>query len=114
MKFSAEHFETANVIAMFVGEEDAIELVGSDSALLEAQDELARTQSAIDQQPAMIGRDERAVSRAPAPEHRQSEHVRLVADAIEILKQNCLLLARKTVTHASILRSDDRACTIAA
>jgi uncharacterized protein len=77
MKFPAKHVEAANVIAMLVGEEDTIELVGSDSALREAQDKLARTQAAVDQQPAMIGRDERAVSRAPAPEHRQSEHVRL-------------------------------------
>ena len=74
VKFAAEHVESANVIAMFVGEEDAIELVRSDSALREAQDKLARAQSAVDQQPAMIGRDERAVSRAPAPEHRQTKH----------------------------------------
>ena len=73
-KFPAKHFETANVIAMFVGEQDAIELFGSDSALGEAQDELSRAQSAVDQQPAMIGRDECAVSRAPASEHRQTEH----------------------------------------
>ena len=76
MKFSAKHFEAANVIAMFVGEENAIELVGSDAALGQAQDKLARAQAAIDEQPAMIGRDERAVPGAPAPEHRQCEHVR--------------------------------------
>ena len=74
IKFPAKHFEPANMIAMFVGEEDAIELFGRDSALGEAQDELPRAQSAIDQHPAMIGRDERAVSRAPAPEHGQTEH----------------------------------------
>ena len=89
MKFPAKHFEAANVIAMFVGEENAIELVGSDAALGQAQDKLARAQAAINQQPAMIGRDERAVPRAPAPEHRQSEHVRLLADALGILKRNC-------------------------
>jgi hypothetical protein len=83
------------VIAMFVGEKNAIELVGSDAALGEAQDQLARAQSAIDQQPAMIGCDERAVPRAPAAEHRQSEHARLVADAIGILKRNCRLAAEK-------------------
>ena len=42
MKFSAEHFKTADMIAMFVGKEHSIELVGSDPALREAQDELAR------------------------------------------------------------------------
>lgn len=93
MKFPAEHFETADMIAVLVGEKHAIELVGSDPALREAQDELARAQAAIDEQPAMIGRDERAVPGAPAPEHRQSEHVGLVADALAILKQNCLSAA---------------------
>jgi hypothetical protein len=51
----------------------------------------------------MIGRDERAVSRAPAPEHRQTEHVRLVADATGILKR-IPFWPQKNVFHASILR----------
>ena len=62
------------MIAVLVGEEHAIELLGRDSALLETQDELPRAQAAIDEKPAMIGRDQRAVSRAPAAEHRQTEH----------------------------------------
>jgi hypothetical protein len=36
---------------------------------------LTGAQSAIDQNPAMIGRDQRAVSGAAAAEHRQTEHV---------------------------------------
>ena len=111
MKFPAEHFETADMIAMFVGQEHAIELVWSDPALREAQDELARTQPAIDQQPAMIGGDERAVPGAAAPEHCQSEHVRLVTDAIGILKRNCFSVAENP-TNASTLRSDESACTV--
>jgi uncharacterized protein len=95
LKFPAEHFETANVIAMLVGQEDAIELPRRDPALLEPQNELARAQPAIDQQPAMIGRDQRTVARAAAAEHGQGEHVRLVADAIEFLNQNCFFLAQK-------------------
>ena len=75
-EFPAKHFETADVIAVFVGKEDAVELVRGNSALVEAEDELARAQAAVDQQPAMIGCDECAVSRAPAPEHGQTEHVR--------------------------------------
>jgi hypothetical protein len=69
------------VVAVLVREEDAVELRRSDSALLEAPNNLARAQAAVDQEPAMIGRDERAISRAPAAEHRQTEHDRLVADA---------------------------------
>ena len=111
LKSPAEHFETADMIAMFVSEEHAIELVRSDSALGEAQHELTRAQAAINEQPAMIGRHERAVSRAPAAEHRQSEHVRLVADALPILKQNCLS-AGENRYRASILRSDRCASTV--
>ena len=62
------------MIAMFVGEEDAIELLGSDAALLESEDDLARAQSAIDQNSAMIGRDQGAVSGTAAAEHGQTEH----------------------------------------
>ena len=102
MNFAAEDVETANVIAVFVGEEDAIELVGRDSALGQAQDQLPRAQPAVDQQPAMIGRDERAVSGAPAAEHRQTEHVRLVADATGILKQNCRWAAEKSLSRFAL------------
>jgi len=112
MKFPAKHFEAADVIAMFVGEKDAIELVRGDSALSQAQDELSRAQSAVDQEAAMIGGDQRAISGAPAPEHRQTEHVRLVADAIRILKRNCRLAAEKISLRPSPLRGDDRACTV--
>ena len=74
MKFPAEHFEPADVIAMFVGEEHAIELPRRDPALLEPDHDLPRAEPAIDQNPAMIGRDQRAISRAAAAEHGQSEH----------------------------------------
>ena len=49
LEFPAKHFEAANMIAVFMGEEDAVELVRGDSALGEAQDELARAQAAVDQ-----------------------------------------------------------------
>ena len=101
------------MIAMFVGEQDAIELVRGDAALGEAQDKLARAQPAVDEQTAMLGRDERAVSRAPAPEHRQTKHARLVADASGILKQNCRSAGEKSL-RASPLRRGDRASTVSA
>jgi hypothetical protein len=87
LKFAAEHFETTNVIAVLVGQEHAIELSRRDSTLFQAQDELARAQSAVDQEPAMTGRDERAVAGAAAAEHGQREHERLVADALEFLNR---------------------------
>ena len=74
VEFAAKHFETANVIAMFMREQDAIELFGIHPALLKAQNDLARAQATIDQNFAMIGGDERAVSGTAAPEHRQTEH----------------------------------------
>jgi hypothetical protein len=42
------------VIAMFVGEQDPIELLGRDSALLESENNLPRAQPAIDQNPTMM------------------------------------------------------------
>ncbi len=74
------------MIAMFVRKEDAIELLGSDTAEREAHDELTRAQSSIDQNATMIGGDERAVPGAAAAEHGQTEHIRLVTDALSVHK----------------------------
>jgi hypothetical protein len=68
------------MVAMLMREEDAVEFVRLDPTRLEAKDELARAQAAIDEQPTMIGRDQGAVPRAPAPEHCQTEHVRYLAN----------------------------------
>ena len=64
------------MIAVFVREQNAIELLDADSAKLESRKNLARAQAAIDQKPAMIGRDERAIPGAAAAEHRETEHSR--------------------------------------
>lgn len=79
LEFPAEHFESADVIAVFMRKQDPIEFVRCDTALAEAEDKLARAQSAIHEQPAMIGCDQRAVPRASAPEHRETKHFRLLA-----------------------------------
>ena len=63
------------MIAVFMREKHAIELFRRHAAACKPQDELTGAQSAIDQNPAMIGRDQRAVSGAAAAEHRQTEHV---------------------------------------
>jgi hypothetical protein len=49
-------------------------LFGRDAALFEPDDNLARAQAAVDQNAAMIGRDEGAVAGATAAEHGQAEH----------------------------------------
>jgi Flp pilus assembly protein TadD len=59
---------------VFVRKKDAIELLRHDAALLQTQYQLPRAQSAIDKNLAVIRRDERTVSRAPAAEHGQAEH----------------------------------------
>jgi hypothetical protein len=74
VKFPAENFEPANVVAVFVGEEHAIELFGQYPALLQAKHDLTRAQSAIDQNFAMIGRDESTVAGTAAAEQGQTEH----------------------------------------
>ena len=75
IQFPAENFETANVVPMFVSKQNPVELLGQDAALLEAQYDLARAQSAVDQDLAMIGRDQGTVSGTAATEHRQTKHV---------------------------------------
>jgi hypothetical protein len=57
-----------------MGEEHAIELPRRDPALFEPDHDLPRAQPAIDQNPAMIRRDQRAIPRAAAAEHGQCEH----------------------------------------
>jgi len=73
-KFPAKHFQPANVIAMLMRKKQAIELLGGDAALLKADDDLARAQSTIDQNPAVIGGNESAIPGAAAAEHGQTEH----------------------------------------
>ena len=67
------------MIAVLVGEQNAIELLRHHAALLEPEHNLPRAQSAIDQDSAMIGRDQRTISGTAAPEHRQTEHDRYLA-----------------------------------
>src|SRR5262249_55799070 len=74
IKFTAEHVKSADVIGVFVREKHAFELLRHDAALLETQRQLPRAQPAVDKNLAMIRRDQRAVPRAPAPEHGQAEH----------------------------------------
>src|SRR2546430_1781153 len=50
-KLPAKHFQTANVIAMFMGQKQSIQLFGRHAALFEPDDDLARAQPAIDQNP---------------------------------------------------------------
>jgi len=57
IEFVAENFKTADVIGVFVRENNAVELVGRDAALLQTQHHLPRAQAAIDKNLAVIGRD---------------------------------------------------------
>ena len=70
----AENFETADVIGVFVCENNAVELQGRHATLLQTQHDLSRAQTAINENFAMLGGDQRAVPGAPAAEHDQAEH----------------------------------------
>ena len=74
IKFVAENFKTADVISVFVRENNAVELLRRYATLLQAQHHLPCAQTAIDENLAVIGCDQRAVPRAPAAEHGQAEH----------------------------------------
>ena len=73
-KFPAKHFQPANVIAMLMCKKQTVELLRGNATLLKADDDLARAQSTIDQNPAVIGGNERAIPGAAAAEHGQTEH----------------------------------------
>ena len=73
-KFPAKHFQPANVIAMLMRKKQTVELLGGYATLLKADDDLARAQSTIDQNPAVIGGNESAIPGAAAAEHGQTEH----------------------------------------
>ena len=74
IEFVAENFKAADVISVFVREDNAVELLRRDAALLQTQHDLPRAETAINENPAVIGCDQRAVPRAPAAEHGQAEH----------------------------------------
>ena len=73
---------------MFVGEEHTVEPFGSEVALLEPDNDLPRAQSAIDQDPAMVGRNESAVAGAAAAEHGEAEHEERLAKHNLLHKRN--------------------------
>lgn len=75
LKFATQNFQTANVIAMFVRKQNAIELIRRDAALLQSQYQLARAQAAIYQNFAVPSGNKRTISGAAAPEHGQTKHV---------------------------------------
>src|SRR4030095_3251400 len=74
LQFATKNFESANMIAVLVRKKDTIELAWRDPALREAQHQLSRAQTAIDENLAMLRCNQCAVSRAPAAKHRQTEH----------------------------------------
>ena len=78
------------MIAVLVRQQDAIELIGSDTALSHPHGQLAGAQSAIDQNPAMIGRNECAIPRAAAAEHREAKHIALLTERVGVHKWKCV------------------------
>jgi hypothetical protein len=73
-KLPAKHLQPAHMVAMLMSEKQAIELLGGDAALLKPDHDLARAQSAVDQNPAVIGGNEGTIPGAAAAEHGQAEH----------------------------------------
>ena len=53
----AENFKTADVITVFVRENNAVELLRRDATLLQTQHDLPRAQPAINENLAMLGGD---------------------------------------------------------
>ena len=62
------------MVAMLVGDEDAIERLRGDAEIFQTRDDLARAQPAIHEEAASIGLDEGAIARAAATEDGETEH----------------------------------------
>ena len=75
---AAEHLQATGVVAVLVGEQDAVEFLGFDPGLFQAHDDLARAQARVDQQSALVGGDERTVARAAAAQDGEGEHACLI------------------------------------
>ena len=73
-KLPAKHLQPANMIAMLMSKKQSIELLGRNATLLKPDDDLARAQSAVDQNVAMTGGNEGAIPGAAAAKHGQAEH----------------------------------------
>ena len=73
-KLPAKHLQPANVIAMLMSKKQSIELLRGYPTLLKPDDDLARAESAIDQNVAVTGGNEGAIPGAAAAEHGQTEH----------------------------------------
>ena len=73
-KFPAKYLQSANVIAMLMSKKQSIELLRGYPTLLKPDDDLARAESAIDQNVAVTGGNEGAIPGAAAAEHGQTEH----------------------------------------
>jgi len=82
IEFVTENFEAADVISVFVRENNTVELLRHNAALLQTQHDLPRAQTAINENLAMISGNQRAVARAPAAEDGQAEHGSKVIRAI--------------------------------
>src|SRR5262245_4709225 len=55
IEFVTENFETTDVVSVFVRENNAVELFRHDATLLQTQQDLARAETAINENLAMIG-----------------------------------------------------------
>src|ERR1700737_1924637 len=91
------------MIAVFMGKQDAVELFGRHAALLEAEDDLARAQPAINENFAMIGRDERAVPGTAAAEHGETEHAPYLAAMFRFAQ----IKSRDRQLNCAISQSED-------
>src|SRR6266850_1419501 len=95
------------MVAVLVGQENAVEFVRGKPAEREPEEELARAQAAIDEQPAMIGRDQRAIARASAAEHGQTEHARYLANGSAGHKQKPAAICRLREQFSTVIATSD-------
>jgi hypothetical protein len=81
-----QRMRAADVVAVFVRDEDRVDLLGQHAGLAQAPIELADTQAAIHQQMARVGvaarLDDRGVAAAAAAETLEAQHRAMKNDAL--------------------------------
>src|ERR1700678_2182582 len=73
-EFAAEHVEAGDVISVLMCEQNGIEAIRGDTKRFQSQANLSRTETDVDQYPAILRCDKSAVSGTATSENRELEH----------------------------------------
>lgn len=98
-----ENFEAFDVIAVFVSEQDAMERCRLDAEVGEAEIELFRAQSGVDQQTHVAALDHRRISTTATAKNREPHHAARVTAMLAMIKDS---LAEREIVEMNFAKLD--------